>query len=63
MARKKKKNTKKTVVSYRATDEHVADLDDYVAELRETQPGGNWTRSSAAMNLATIKLREWKEAK
>lgn len=59
MARRKKKTkiTKPTVVSFRCPDETLADLDAYLEELRVQSPGGNWTRSSAALNLVIQALK------
>jgi hypothetical protein len=56
--RKKKKLTKPTVVSFRCPDETLALLDAYLEELRAQSPGGNWTRSSAALNLVIQSLKE-----
>jgi len=60
--RKKTKDAKAppktTVVSFRVQDSTVAKLDAYLEKLRAESPGGNWTRSSAALNLVIQKLEE-----
>jgi len=64
MARRKKKKlpkklTKPTVVSFRCPEETLFHLDAYLEELRVQTPGGNWTRSSAALNLVIKALKEF----
>lgn len=67
---KKKRGRKKTaatakkrsnVVSFRADDATESLLEQYVDKMKREQPGGNWSRSSAALNLVTLKLRELDE--
>lgn len=59
MAKKKKTQAqaqKKDVVSFRCSEELTQKLDEHVSELRELHPGGNWTRSSAALNIVAREL-------
>jgi len=58
MAKKKRtaKAAKKGVISFRCTKELASSLDDHVLELRRLHPGGNWTRSSAALDIVAKKL-------
>ncbi len=60
MARRQQKKKKNWVLSFRVPEAGglIAQLDRYVAELAEGNPGGNWTRSSAAMNAITLFLRD-----
>jgi hypothetical protein len=62
MARRKRTPTKpvaKTaVVSFRCPQTLLPKLDTHVKQLNENAPGGNWTRSSAALNLVHDKLKE-----
>jgi len=57
MSRKKTKkrpkatSEKPAVISFRASEELVGRLDVYVEKLKREHPGGNWSRSSAALNL------------
>lgn len=57
--RKKSKDTrpKPAVVSFRAAEDLCKDIDAYAEELKVELPGGNWTRSSAAMNAVALFLR------
>ena len=55
------KRDKESVVSFRAPGDLVDLLDEYLEYLQEESPGGNWTRSSAAMNLVAKGLKGWKE--
>ena len=60
MARKKKSkgtDTKDHVVSCRFPPGRLAELDAYVERQKEINPGGNWTRSSAGLNLMLLGLR------
>lgn len=61
--RSKGKARKLTVVNFRAPDELVKDLDAYVETLRAETPGGNWSRSAAALNLVAIGLRQVRKNK
>lgn len=45
------KPDKTAVVSFRCTEPLLKRLDAYLRQLQLSAPGGNWTRSSAAMNL------------
>ena len=59
MTRKKKTppvERKLTVISFRCPERLVKALDKRVAELAQENPGGNWTRSSAAMNIVAKEL-------
>lgn len=62
MAKRKKtrKNSrhKPAVVGFRLPDELQPRLDEHVKELNETNPGGNWTRSSAAANVMAVFLKD-----
>jgi len=58
MTTKNKRHTKPSVVSFRCPAALMLRLDGYVAQLKATAPGGNWTRSSAAMNLVVKGLKE-----
>lgn len=49
------------MVSFRCPAGLLKDLDHYVAELQREQPGGNWSRSSAALNLVAHGLRAARE--
>ncbi len=47
---------KAAVVSFRCPSDLEAKLDRLVRLLRKRQPGGNWTRSSACLNLVALNI-------
>ena len=54
---KRKRSMKQHVVSFRCPDDLLPLLDTHVQQLSKSAPGGNWTRSSAALNLVRRGLR------
>lgn len=63
MAKKRKKSVKEAVVSFRCPDKTLKGLDNYLEELRDEFPGGNWSRSSAALNAITLGLAAFEQKK
>lgn len=67
MAKKKKRHrpppAKTQVLSVRVPLGLLPKLDSYVDSLREESPGGNWSRSSAALNLISSALKGWQVEK
>ncbi len=60
-SKKQVKERKAAVVSFRAEKPLLGEIDDYLDHLIELNPGGNWTRSSAALNLVVQGLRDWRD--
>jgi hypothetical protein len=58
-----KTKAKTTMISFRAPPALVRALDRYLKHLQEEVPGGNWSRSSAAMNLVAKGLQEREEGR
>jgi hypothetical protein len=64
MAKKRsKKKTKAVVISFRCPPDLLPEIDSYLGDLKEETPGGNWTRSSAALNAVALGLRAAKKKK
>lgn len=49
---------REVVVSMRCTQEFADRLENYRRHLKRSLPGGNWSRSGAAMHLLARKLEE-----
>jgi len=49
---------KRVVCSFRCSPELADRIDRYLERLRAENPGGNWTRSSAILNLTIKQLDE-----